>query len=89
MEVKSTHTSKDNEKTWSALTVSSDDLDLLQNFSFHVGVSADLFPCSHYASLFGQFCQLFLVGHHKADHIVLVTVRMNIRNKVDRSRAHC
>lgn len=64
-----------------ALTVNSDLLDLLQNLSLHIRVSADLLPCSHDASLFGQFCQLFLVGNHEADHVVLFTARTNIRNK--------
>ena len=67
---------------WSTLTARSDLLDLPQNLSFHVGVSAELLPCCHDASLFGQFCQLFLVGNHEADHIVLFTAMINIRNKV-------
>ncbi len=57
-------------------------LDLLQNLFFHVRMSADLLPCSHDASLFGAFCQLFLVGNHKADHVVLFTARINVKNEV-------
>lgn len=72
------------EETWSTLTVNSDFLDLLQNLSFHVGVSAELLPCSHNASLFGQFCHTLLVGDYKADHVVLIAARMKIRNKVDK-----
>lgn len=62
------------------LTVLSDFLDLLQNVSFHVRVGADLLPCSNNASLFGQFCQLFLVGNYKADHVVLFTAEKKENN---------
>ena len=36
-------------------------------------MGADLFPVSYDASLHGECGQLLLVGHHKADDVVLVT----------------
>ena len=46
--------------------------------SLHVWMGADLLPVSYDASLHGECSQLLLVGHHKADDVVLVTENKQI-----------
>lgn len=67
------------------LTVSGDLLDRLQDLAFHFRISADLLPCPLYAPLFGQFCELFLIGNHEADHIVLITARAHNLKQTNKS----
>ena len=68
---------KKTKKNKLSLTGSGNLLDLVQNVSLHVWMGADLFPVSYDASLHGECGQLLLVGHHKADDVVLVTKKLN------------
>lgn len=47
--------------------------DSFQHLLLHSRVVADLFPGAHNTILIGPFCQLLLIGYHKADHVALFT----------------
>lgn len=44
-----------------------------ENLSLHRGVVADLLPCAPHLHLLRQCHELFVVRHHKADHVWLIT----------------